>query len=123
VKEALARFGSETTGWRVDPVRRDVRLSHRRFVELFRRQVGLGPKQLCRILRLGRALQLAKGGASGWAEVASQAGYCDQSHLVREVRAIAGVSPGEWRALAIRGQTHHIPVVNFLQDRVERARL
>jgi AraC-like DNA-binding protein len=116
VTEALARFGSETTGWRIGPVRRDFHLSHRRFVQLFRRQVGLGPKQLCRILRLGRAMKLAKGGVSGWAEIAAQAGYCDQSHLARELRAIAGVSPGQWMALATRGQVHHIPVVNFLQD-------
>ena len=94
---------------------RDTRLSHRRFVELFRRDVGLGPKQLCRVLRLGRALRLASSGVPAWAHVASTAGYCDQSHLVREFRTIAGVSPTEWAALS-RRHPHHIPVVNFVQD-------
>jgi AraC-like DNA-binding protein len=116
VQHALARFGGEATGWQVAPVRRDTRLSHRRFVQLFRRDVGLGPKQLCRVLRLGHALRLATGGTRTWAEVASAAGYCDQSHLVRELRTIAGVSPTEWAALSGR-HPHHIPVVNSIQDR------
>jgi AraC-like DNA-binding protein len=121
VQQALARFGEATT-CRVAPVRRDTRLSHRRFVQLFRRDVGLGPKQLCRVLRLGQALRLATGGTRAWAEVASTAGYCDQSHLVRELRAIAGVSPTEWAAVSGR-QPHHIPVVNSIQDRRAARRL
>jgi AraC-like DNA-binding protein len=116
VQEALARFGSEATGWDVGPVRRATGLSHRRFIELVRREVGIGPKQLCRVLRLGRALQLAKRGASSWAETALAAGYYDQSHMTRELRAIAGVCPSEWAALA-NPHAHHIPVVNFVQDR------
>ena len=111
VQQALARFGGDDHRLAGGPVRRDTRLSHRRFVQLFRRDVGLGPKQLCRVLRLGRALRLAAGGTPAWADVASAAGYCDQSHLVRELRAIAGVSPTEWAALSGR-HPHHIPVVN-----------
>jgi AraC-like DNA-binding protein len=122
VQEALARFGSPATGWEVGSVRRDTRLSHRRFVELFRRQVGLGPKQLCRVLRLNRALQQAKRGAPHWAETAVTAGYYDQSHLARELRAIAGVCATEWAALATTS-TRHIPVVNFVQDADRLARL
>jgi AraC-like DNA-binding protein len=121
VQQALARFGSEATGWEVGRVTRETGLSHRRFVELFRGQVGLGPKQLCRVLRLGRALRLAAAGGSTWAATAAIAGYSDQSHLVRELRAIAGVSPTEW---SVAGPyAHHIPVVKFLQDRGGPARL
>jgi AraC-like DNA-binding protein len=115
VQEALTRFGSEATGWQVGAVRRDTGLSHRRFVELFRRQVGLGPKQLCRVLRVNRVLQQAKRGAPRWAETALTAGYSDQAHLARELRAIAGVCPTAWAALAT-ASTRHIPVVNFFQD-------
>jgi AraC-like DNA-binding protein len=51
---------------------------------------GYGPKTLHRILRLQRALALARGG-SPFALVAADAGYADQAHLSREVRALAGV--------------------------------
>lgn len=117
VAAALGRFRA-VTGGQVAAVRRETGLSHRRFVQLFRRHVGIGPKQLCRVLRLGAALRLVKrGGAATWADVAASCGYCDQSHLVREMRAIAGVSPSELVAAAARAHPHHVPVVSFVQDR------
>lgn len=115
VKQALARFGSDATGWQIGPVRRETGLSHRRFVQLFRRHVGIGPKELCRVLRLGRALRQVRTGPSSWADIAATSGYCDQSHLVRELRAIAGVRPSELVA-SPRAHLHHLPVVNFVQD-------
>ena len=63
---------------------------HRRSVAAF----GYGPKVLARILRLQRALALARGGAA-FAAAAAEAGYADQAHLAREVRALAGAPLGE----------------------------
>ncbi len=63
---------------------------HRRCLDAF----GYGPKTLARILRLQRALGLARRGHS-FADVAARAGYADQAHLARDVRALAGVSLGE----------------------------
>ncbi len=51
---------------------------------------GYGPKTLARILRLGRALDLARAGVP-FAAVAARSGYADQAHLSRDVRALAGV--------------------------------
>ncbi|MFY1692486.1 helix-turn-helix domain-containing protein [Plantactinospora sp. WMMB782] len=59
---------------------------HRRSLDLF----GYGPKTLARILRLRRALALARAGTPA-AEVAARTGYADQAHLSREVRSLAGV--------------------------------
>ena len=59
---------------------------HRRSLVAF----GYGPKTLARILRLGRALDLARSGVPP-AQVAADAGFADQPHLAREVRALAGV--------------------------------
>lgn len=53
---------------------------------------GYGPKTLARILRMRRALALARAGTP-LAEVAARAGYADQAHLTREVRDLAGVPP------------------------------
>jgi AraC-like DNA-binding protein len=55
---------------------------------------GYGPKTLARVLRLQRALELARAGTP-FAAVAVAAGYADQPHLSREVRALAGVPLGE----------------------------
>lgn len=58
------------------------RTLHRRFVAA----VGYGPKQLCRIARLGVARELAVRGVGG-AALAAEAGYFDQAHLSHELAA------------------------------------
>ncbi|GLY24346.1 helix-turn-helix transcriptional regulator [Micromonospora sp. NBRC 101691] len=64
------------------------RVLHRRCLALF----GYGPKTLARILRMQRALALARTGTP-LAEVAARSGYADQAHLTRDVRDLAGVPP------------------------------
>lgn len=54
--------------------------------------VGYGPKHLGRILRLQRALRLARSGQP-LVQVASDCGYADQGHLSRDVRTLTGVTP------------------------------
>ncbi|WP_059010050.1 helix-turn-helix transcriptional regulator [Streptomyces specialis] len=50
---------------------------------------GYGPKTLARVLRMRRALALARTGLP-LAEVAARAGYADQAHLAREVKGLTG---------------------------------
>ncbi|WP_437108247.1 helix-turn-helix domain-containing protein [Streptomyces sp. enrichment culture] len=69
---------------------------HRRSLAAF----GYGPKTLARILRLRRALALARTGVP-FAETAARTGYADQAHLSREVRDLAGLPLRE--LLAARG--------------------
>ncbi|WP_405590915.1 helix-turn-helix domain-containing protein [Streptomyces sp. NBC_01092] len=63
---------------------------HRRSLTAF----GYGPKTLARILRLQRALALARGGVS-LADTAVRAGFADQAHLARDVKELAGLPLGE----------------------------
>jgi len=77
----------------------------------FDRAIGLTPKTLARITRLGRAAAMLRAGASG-ADAALDAGYFDQAHMTNEFRAMAGVSPSRWIDLpGVLG-------VQFLQDQV-----
>jgi AraC-like DNA-binding protein len=69
-----------------DAVGLSERQLHRRSLTAF----GYGPKTLGRVLRLGRALALARAGTP-FAAVAARTGYADQAHLARDVRALAGV--------------------------------
>jgi AraC-like DNA-binding protein len=64
------------------------RTLHRRCLTAF----GYGPSVLRRVLRFRRAVALLRAGVAP-AEVAARAGYADQPHLSRDVRAFAGVSP------------------------------
>ncbi|MEU1554071.1 helix-turn-helix domain-containing protein [Streptomyces scabiei] len=63
---------------------------HRRSLTAF----GYGPKTLARVLRLRRALALARDGVP-FAETAARSGYADQAHLARDVRELAGLPLGE----------------------------
>jgi AraC-like DNA-binding protein len=87
---ALARSGTRV-GEMADAVGLTERQLHRRCLAAF----GYGPKVLARVLRFTGAMRLARGGA-GLADVAYRAGYADQAHLSREVRALAGVCPTEF---------------------------
>jgi AraC-like DNA-binding protein len=61
-----------------------------------RREAGICLKRFARVTRLLAAVTRADRCAGpSWAAIAADGGYSDQSHLVRECRAIAGLSPGE----------------------------
>ncbi|MFI6769585.1 helix-turn-helix domain-containing protein [Streptomyces sp. NPDC050355] len=87
VAAALAR------GRPVAEVARAVALSERQLHRLSLDAFGYGPKTLTRVLRLVRALDLARRGTP-YAEVALRAGYADQAHLAREVKSLAGAPMG-----------------------------
>ncbi|MEV0717568.1 helix-turn-helix domain-containing protein [Asanoa sp. NPDC050611] len=72
----------------------EVGLTERALHRTSRDLYGYGPKTLARILRLRRALALLRAGAPK-ATAAADAGYADQPHLSREVRALAGVPLGQ----------------------------
>jgi AraC-like DNA-binding protein len=72
-----------------------VGLSERQLRRRFETAVGYGPKRLSRVLRLQRLLDLIRSRSAGiqWAELAVEANYADQPHMINECRALAGMSP------------------------------
>jgi AraC-like DNA-binding protein len=84
----------------VERVAADVGLSPRQLQRNILANVGLTPKSLQRVMRLQRFLEHA-GRAGDLAAASADAGYADQSHLTREVRALSGLTPA--RLLAERG--------------------
>lgn len=76
-----------------------VGLSERQFQRVFRREVGLTPKQYARICRLrATALDVIGKDETNWGEVAAERGFSDQSHLIHEFQSLFGISPGEFEA-------------------------
>ncbi len=65
----------------------------------FRRATGSTPKAFAKIVRVRRALFAAKDEPT-LARAAAAAGYCDESHFVREVKAITGSTPTRFLARA-----------------------
>lgn len=111
IRQALARLEARPAGTSIESLRRESGLSHRRFVELFRRSVGLAPKTLARVLRFQAVLRRATAARRpGWAALALASGYCDQSHLSREFQELAGIPPGEYRPLSA-ARPNHVPLL------------
>jgi AraC-like DNA-binding protein len=82
-------------------------LSARRFIEVFRQQIGMTPKQYSRVRRFQGIIQgLPEGGAVDWCDVALGAGYCDQSHLIHDFREFSGISPATWAELRTQHRNH-----------------
>ena len=77
---------------RVHRLADEVGWSRKRLWSRFRSQIGLTPKRAAQLVRFDHAAHLLASGHAA-ASVAAQSGYADQSHLHREVRMIAGVTP------------------------------
>ena len=88
-----AAVGSLSIAAIADEVGLSERQLHRRCVRSF----GYAASTLARVLRVQRFLAAARvaGRSTSLAELALAAGYADQPHLSRDVRAIAGATPME----------------------------
>lgn len=80
----------------VDGVARRMGVPSRTLRRSVRREAGLSLKEYARVTRFLRAVVIADRSSSpAWAAIAADAGFCDQSHLVRECRALTGLAPGQ----------------------------
>ena len=94
---ALDRFVREPHLQSIHTVSNEIGLSHKHFIEQFRREVGLTPKLFCRIRRFQQVLvQIQNRNAVNWADVACSCGYFDQAHFVNDFVAFAGVNPSRY---------------------------
>ena len=108
VAHALAARSTSGSSTRVSDVQRGAGYSPKHFIELFRSAVGLTPKHYYRVQRFTTVLQgLASGKAVKLADLAAEAGYSDQSHLTREFRDFAGITPTQYRPRGPDSVLHH----------------
>jgi AraC-like DNA-binding protein len=110
VTYALTEFSGVPHTRTVSEVTDQVGLSARRFIEVFDEEVGLTPKLYCRIQRFQRAIRLAqRSGDVDWADLAAEAGYYEQSHMIRDFQEFSGLNPSAY--LKERGpHLNHVPL-------------
>ncbi len=94
----------------IGEVARSLRLSHRRFIELFTEHVGMTPKRYSRVVRFQRALgQVTRARAPSWTQVALECGYYDQPHLCHDWVELTGFSPADFlRQREVPVKDHHV---------------
>jgi AraC family transcriptional regulator len=74
-----------------------VSLSKSHFSRAFMRSLGLPPMAYVAMRRVERARSLISSTRDDLSQIAVVCGFCDQSHLSRSFRRVAGLSPGRWR--------------------------
>jgi len=78
----------------VSAVAAELGISERHLRRLFHDTLGISPKTFAKLARFRRALRAARTThPANWANVALDAGYYDQAHLIAEFRTIAGATP------------------------------
>jgi AraC-like DNA-binding protein len=87
-----------------------VGFSQRRFIQLFRNEVGLTPKLYCRVQRFRRVIaDVSQRSDIDWVDVALSCGYFDQAHFNHDFREFCGLSPTEYLSLRT-AQLNHVRV-------------
>jgi AraC-like DNA-binding protein len=90
----VQRFVNEPHRTTIADVVGETGISHKHFIDEFRRHVGLTPKLFCRIQRFRQVLsEISHRRTVDWADVASSCGYFDQAHFVHDFQAFAGLNP------------------------------
>jgi len=83
----------------VASIREELRLSSPTFVQRIREQLGFRPAQQRQLLMFREAVLALAGGASSPLRIAHGIGFCDQAHLTRTFRTLAGFTPSRFRPL------------------------
>jgi AraC-like DNA-binding protein len=105
---ALSRFEQGNGVGSIRTVAEELGVSHKHFIEEFRREVGLTPKVFCRIRRFQDVLvRINTGKAMEWADVACACGYFDQAHFINDFKVFAGLNPSTYLS-------HHLEYPNFV---------
>lgn len=84
-------------------IARGIGWSRKHLADRVRDAVGVGPRSYRRLLRFDRLIGALDPAAPDWAGLAAETGYCDQSHLIREFREFAGMTPGDYCARVLPG--------------------
>ncbi|MEP2773689.1 MAG: helix-turn-helix transcriptional regulator [Fulvivirga sp.] len=72
-------------------------LSERHFRREFKRIIGIGPKQYCKVIQFNAAFEAVQtGNEEQIYAVALQNGYYDHAHFINDFKAILGQSPQEF---------------------------
>jgi len=94
--EAAARMIRNSHGrFSIAAIARHAAMSQSALERHFRAAVGATPKKLSRLARLQHVCRLWDTGKT-LTEIAFEAGYCDQPHMVRDFRLFTGTSPEQF---------------------------
>src|SRR5690606_22547840 len=106
VAKAIGVITATSDRVRLSDVADTIGVGKRRLQQLFHTHVGLSPRAMGRLSRLHHLLRtLRRQPTDGWAELAVDGGFYDQSHLVNEFQSLCGVTPTEFISRTVSGSS------------------
>lgn len=96
VLEAYSLLQQTSGAISTDALADAVGYSRRHVTAVFHEQMGLPPKTVARLLRFERVCERLHAAPARWADIAADSGYCDQAHLNRDFRQLAGTTPSQF---------------------------
>jgi AraC-like DNA-binding protein len=91
---ALSSIIHTPTLRRLDQLSHNIGYSQKHFIDLFRRQVGVTPKQYLRIMRFQKVLcEIERDGFIPWNRISLESGYYDQAHFIHDFKHFSGFTP------------------------------
>jgi len=96
VVHAWERLAASDGRCRIGDLADSLGWSRRTLSQRFGDEYGLSPKTAARVMRFERSRALLGTRRTGLAAIAADCGYADQSHLARDWRELAGLSPTAW---------------------------
>lgn len=107
VRYAIEVFQNGATTISVGSVADCTGLSARRFIEVFRREVGMTPKVFSRLSRFRAVLNAIESTTHvDWTATALKCGYFDQAHFIHDFRDFSGMSPSTYIRHRTAGPNH-----------------
>jgi AraC-like DNA-binding protein len=92
------------------PVRKlaaDLRISQRQLSRRFRLRTGAGLKQFARVARFGQVIRARRRGHA-WSQIAQEAGFSDQAHLIHDFQHMTGHAPQSLLPAAAAPRHRHL---------------
>lgn len=111
IKLAISRIRKFNGTSSIAEIQDQTGYSQRHFSQLFKELAGLSPKRYARLCRFEHAVELIYGNnISDWTRLAHDLGYYDQSHFIRDFKAMAGLLPTHYHQSQPQ-QKNHIPIL------------
>lgn len=107
VDYALNKINNYPQLQRIKQITEEIGISSTRFIQLFKDDLGMTPKQFHRVRRFHHTLNtITSHQTQNWAEIALCCGYYDQAHFNNEFRHFTGITPSAYAPQNIAHNTN-----------------
>lgn len=97
IQFAIESIKKESSQINISKLAEKTGYSQKQFISLFKKYVGITPKQFHRITRFNEILAAVENEeVISWARIANDCGYFDQAHFIKDFKSFSGLNPKQY---------------------------